>query len=145
MICSKRRRQPWLHCPFQTRSIVSAIAPRRPKWPKCSSDLIMNSQFKATVIFFGEKRSIFYYWSFKEFEHNTVAAKLWFCLDRRRLSLLLIVKVNWYKFMAHSAVWGHPPIQRQNTNSKKLTIEKLPKCSLRRCTKVKLIQTMNEE
>ena len=25
------------------------------------------------------------------------------------------------KFMAHSAVWGHLPIQRQNTNSKKLS------------------------
>ena len=37
--------------------------------------------------------------------------------------------------MAHSAVWGHPPIQRQNTNSKKLTIEKLSKSGLRRCTK----------
>ena len=36
--------------------------------------------------------------------------------------------------MAHSAVWGHPPIQRQNTNSKKLTTEKLSKSSLRRCT-----------
>ena len=30
-----------------------------------------------------------------------------------------------FKFMAHSPVWGHSPIQRQNTNSKKLTIEKL--------------------
>ena len=28
-------------------------------------------------------------------------------------------------FMAHSAVWGRPPIQRQNTYSKKVTIEKL--------------------
>ena len=37
--------------------------------------------------------------------------------------------------MAHSAVWGHPPIQRQNTNSKKLTIEKLCKSGLRKCTK----------
>ena len=27
--------------------------------------------------------------------------------------------------MAHSAVWGHLPNQRQNTNSKKVTIEKL--------------------
>ena len=25
--------------------------------------------------------------------------------------------------MAHSAVWGHSPTHRQNTNSKKLTIE----------------------
>ena len=39
------------------------------------------------------------------------------------------------EFMAHSAVWGHSPIQRQNTNSKKLTIEKLSKISLGRCTK----------
>ena len=37
--------------------------------------------------------------------------------------------------MTHSAVWGHPPIQRQNTNSKKLTIEKLSKSGLRKCTK----------
>ena len=29
--------------------------------------------------------------------------------------------------MALSTVWGHPPIQRQNANSKKLTIEKLSK------------------
>ena len=28
--------------------------------------------------------------------------------------------------MAHSAVWGHATIQRQNTDSKKLTIEKFP-------------------
>ena len=27
--------------------------------------------------------------------------------------------------MAHSAVWGHLSNQRQNTNSKKVTIEKL--------------------
>ena len=39
--------------------------------------------------------------------------------------------------MAHSAVWGNSPIQRQNTNSKKLTIEKL--------SKLELIQTMNEK
>ena len=38
------------------------------------------------------------------------------------------------KFMGHSAVWGHPPIQRQNTNSKELTNEKLSERSLRRCT-----------
>ena len=29
--------------------------------------------------------------------------------------------------MAHSAAWGHLPIRRQNTNSKKLTIKKLSK------------------
>ena len=39
------------------------------------------------------------------------------------------------KFMAHSAVWGHSPIQRQNTNSKKLMIKKLSKSGLGRCTK----------
>ena len=33
--------------------------------------------------------------------------------------------------MAHSAVWGHSSIQKQNTNSKKLTIEKLSKSGLR--------------
>ena len=40
-----------------------------------------------------------------------------------------------YKFMAHSAVWGHSPIQRQNRNSNKLTIENLSKSGLGRCTK----------
>ena len=39
------------------------------------------------------------------------------------------------KFMAHSTVWGHSPIQRQNTNSKKLMIKKLSKSGLGRCTK----------
>ena len=38
-------------------------------------------------------------------------------------------------FMAHSAVWGYLPVQRQNTNSKKLTIEKLSKSGLRRFIK----------
>ena len=37
--------------------------------------------------------------------------------------------------MAHSAVWGHSPIQKQNTNSEKLTTEKLYKSGLRSCTK----------
>ena len=37
--------------------------------------------------------------------------------------------------MAHSAVWGHLPIRRQNTISKKLTIKKLSKSGLGRCTK----------
>ena len=37
--------------------------------------------------------------------------------------------------MAHSAVWGHLPIRRQNTNSKKLTIKKLSKSGLRRFIK----------
>ena len=37
--------------------------------------------------------------------------------------------------MAHSAVWGRFPVQRQKTNSKKLTIKKLSKSGLRRCTK----------
>ena len=37
--------------------------------------------------------------------------------------------------MAHSAVWGHSPIQKQNTNSKKLTIKKLSKSGLRRFIK----------
>ena len=39
------------------------------------------------------------------------------------------------KFIAHSAVLGHLPIRRQNTNSKKLTIRKLSKSSLRRFIK----------
>ena len=38
-------------------------------------------------------------------------------------------------FMTHNAVWGHSPIQRQNTNSRKVTIEKLSKSGLGRCTK----------
>ena len=36
-----------------------------------------------------------------------------------------------YNFMAHSTVWGHLPVQRQNTNSKMLTIKKLSKSGLR--------------
>ena len=40
-----------------------------------------------------------------------------------------------FNLMAHSAVWGRPPTQRQNTNSKKLAIEKLSKNGLRSCTK----------
>ena len=40
------------------------------------------------------------------------------------------------KFMAHSAVWGHPAIQRRNTNSKKLTIEKFSKSGLQEVYKV---------
>ena len=47
------------------------------------------------------------------------------------------------KFMAHSAVWGHPPIQRQSTNSKLLMIEKLSKSSLR-CTKFGQAHSNNE-
>ena len=37
--------------------------------------------------------------------------------------------------MAYSAVWGHSPVQRQNTNSKKLTIKKLSKSGPGGCTK----------
>ena len=39
--------------------------------------------------------------------------------------------------MAHSAVWGHPPIQKQKKKriKKKLTTEKLSKSGLRRCKK----------
>ena len=37
--------------------------------------------------------------------------------------------------MAHIAVWGSSAIQRQNTNSKMLTIEKLSESGLSRCTK----------
>ena len=37
--------------------------------------------------------------------------------------------------MVHSAVWGHSPIQGQNTNSKKLAIEKLSESGLRKCRK----------
>ena len=40
------------------------------------------------------------------------------------------------KLRTGSAVWGHSPIQRQNTNSKKVTIEKLSKSGLGRSTKV---------
>ena len=39
------------------------------------------------------------------------------------------------KFMAHSAVWGHPPILRLSTNSKMLMTEKFSKSGLRRCIK----------
>ena len=37
--------------------------------------------------------------------------------------------------MAYSAVWGHLPIRRQNTNPKKLMIKKFSKSGLRRFTK----------
>ena len=37
--------------------------------------------------------------------------------------------------MADSAVCGHLPIRRQNTDSKKFTIKKLSKSGLRRFTK----------
>ena len=49
------------------------------------------------------------------------------------------------KFMVHSAVWGHPPIQRQNTNSKRLMIEKLSKSGLRRCTNFGQPHSNNEQ
>ena len=50
--------------------------------------------------------------------------------------------------MAHSAVWGHSPIQRQNTNPKLLTT--VLKSCLRAVSEgvqslVELIQTMNEK
>ena len=48
-------------------------------------------------------------------------------------------------YMAYSTVWGHPPIQRQNRNSKKLTIKKLSKSSLRRCTKFGQGHSNNEQ
>ena len=47
-------------------------------------------------------------------------------------------------FMAYSAVWSHSPIQRQNTNSKKLTIEKLSESGLSRCTKFGQANSNNE-
>ena len=47
--------------------------------------------------------------------------------------------------MAHSAVWGHSPIQKQNTNSNKLIIEKLSKSGLQGVQNfVKLIELNNE-
>ena len=50
------------------------------------------------------------------------------------------------KFMAHSAVWSHSSIQRQNTNSKQLTIEKLSKSGLRTTEGVQcLVELMNEK
>ena len=50
------------------------------------------------------------------------------------------------KLKTSSAVWGHSPIQRQNTNSKKVTIEKLSKSGLGRCTKFgqATVQRMNK-
>ena len=47
-------------------------------------------------------------------------------------------------FIAHGAVRGHPPIERQNTNSKKLTIEKFFESSLKRCTKFGQAHSNNE-
>ena len=49
-----------------------------------------------------------------------------------------------YNFMAHSTIWDPFPIQRQNTNSKKLTIDKLSKSSLGRCTKFGRAHSNNE-
>ena len=46
--------------------------------------------------------------------------------------------------MAHSAVWGHLPIRRQSTNSKKLTIKKLSKSGLRRFIKFGQAHSSNE-
>ena len=46
--------------------------------------------------------------------------------------------------MAHSAVWGHLPIRRQNTNSKKLTTKKLSKSGLRRFIKFGQAHSNNE-
>ena len=46
--------------------------------------------------------------------------------------------------MAHSAVRGHSPTQRQSTNSKKLTLEKLSKSGPRRCTKFCQAHSDNE-
>ena len=47
--------------------------------------------------------------------------------------------------MTHNAVWGHPPIQRQNTNSKKLTIKNLSRVVSKGVQSlVKLFHTMNE-
>ena len=47
-------------------------------------------------------------------------------------------------FMAHSAVWGYLPNQRQNTNSKELMIEKLPETDLRRGKKLGQAHLKNE-
>ena len=49
------------------------------------------------------------------------------------------------KFMAHSAVWGHLPIRRENTNSKKLTIKKLSKSGLRRFMFIKFGQAHSND
>ena len=49
------------------------------------------------------------------------------------------------KFMAHLAVWGYFPIQRQNTNSKKLMTDKLSKRGLGRCTKFGQASSNNEQ
>ena len=46
--------------------------------------------------------------------------------------------------MAHSTVWGHIPIGRQNTNSKKLMIKKLSKSGLRRFIKFGQAHSNNE-
>ena len=47
--------------------------------------------------------------------------------------------------MAHGAVWGHPPIQRQNTNSKKLMIENLSKSGLKWCRKLGQAHSNHEQ
>ena len=60
------------------------------------------------------------------------------------LSIKILAAIR-LTFMAHSAVWGHPPIQRQNTNSKKLTVKKLSKSGLRRCTKFGQVHSNDEQ
>ena len=49
------------------------------------------------------------------------------------------------KFMAHSVIWGHLINQRQNINSKTLTIEKLCELGLRSLTKFGQAHLNNEQ
>ena len=49
-----------------------------------------------------------------------------------------------YKSMAHSTVWGHSPIQRQNTILKNLMIKTLSKSGLRRCGKFGQVNSNDE-
>ena len=82
----------------------------------------------------------------KTIENNT---KQWLCsLNNRNGArshpLYTTIKSTLTKFMAHCAVWGHSPIQRQNRNSKKLTIEKLSKSGLRRSTKFRQTHSNDE-
>ena len=49
------------------------------------------------------------------------------------------------KFIAHSAVWGYLPIQKQNKSSKTLTEEKLPENGNSRYTKFRLAHFNGQE
>ena len=59
---------------------------------------------------------------------------MWSDLNSHKHVSFSLLSQIFYPLRTHvnySAVWGHPPIQRQNRNAKKLTTEKLSKSRLR--------------